>query len=382
MKKYSEEAFIPQAMTEQFAPSTRKHQGIPGIEILPSGRLFATWYAGFEPGEGPGNYVPLSTSSDGGRSWREVQVVAPIRPEAERAYDPALWLDPQGRLWWFWAQTTTEKLGYIFDGRPGTWAVCCDNPDTDSPVWSAPRRLGDGVMMNKPTVLADGSWLLPISLWSVYTDRILPELDAVSKANFLQTKDNGKTFELIVGARIADPKHRSFDEHMVVERRDGSWWLLIRGSLPGIWESFSFDRGKTWSEPAPAVFDGPNSRFAIRRLKSGKLVMINHRVLHRLPGDTSLGSWSPRNNLTAWLSEDDGQTWGGGLLIDSRDQVSYPDLTEGEDGFLYLVYDHARTAHGQIIMARFTEADIRAGDLITPGSCLNVLIDAFVTCKE
>lgn len=33
-------------------------------------------------------------------------------------------------------------------------------------------------------------------------------------------------------------------------------------------------------------------------------------------------------------------------------------------------------------MARFTEADIMAGALITPGSCLNLLINAFVTSSK
>lgn len=376
MRNYSEKAFIPQDFTENFASEKRKHQGIPGIEILPTGRLFTCWYAGFEAGEGPGNFVLLSTSSDGGQSWKEIQVIAPSDPKYERAYDPVLWLDPQGRLWWFWSQCNATALWNVFDGRAGVWATCCENPDTDRPEWNAPRRIADGVMMNKPSVLSDGTWLLPVSLWSCYPEQILPELEAVSKANVLLSKDNGKTFELIIGTRISDPKHRSFDEHMLVERLDASWWMLMRGTNPGIWESFSYDNGKSWYEPAPAVFDGPNSRFAIRRLNSGKLLMVNHRMPHRLPGEI-MKTWLERNNLTAWLSEDDGKTWKGGLLIDERNQVSYPDITEGEDAFIYLVYDHARLEHGQIIMARFTEADIMAGALITTGAFQNTLVNAF-----
>ena len=29
--------------------------------------------------------------------------------------------------------------------------------------------------------------------------------------------------------------------------------------------------------------------------------------------------------MTAYLSGDDGKTWGGGLLLDERERVTYPD---------------------------------------------------------
>ncbi len=371
MDKFALDPFKLVEVPEEYALEHRRHQGIPGIEVMPSGRMFTCWYVGNEPCEGPGNYVILSLSDDGGRSWREVCAVKPGKPECERAYDSTFWRDPNNRLWWFWTQCYTE--GRIFDGRAGVWAVYCDNPDAEQLQWSEPRRIGDGIMMNKPTVLSDGAWALPVSLWSVYLDLILPENDEVSKANLLISRDQGQTFELVVGPRIADPKQRSFDEHMLVEKQDGSWWILIRGSK-GIYQSFSHDRGKTWSEAELWHF-GPSTRFAIRRLKSGNLALVYHRSPRIMPGENIRLF---RENMTVWISEDDGATWSKGLLIDHRTEVSYPDLVEGEDGFIYVVYDHGRTrGHGQILVARFTEQDIQAGDLVTPGSCLNILASAF-----
>jgi len=141
----------------QYGPQTRVFQGIPGIERASNGRLWATWYGG-GPTEGPWNYVMLNTSSDDGRSWTELKVV--IEPEGQvRAFDPCLWIDPLGRMWFFWAQAIE-----FWDGRAGVWAIVTENPEDENPDWSVPRRLSDGIMMNKPTALSTGEWVLPVAI--------------------------------------------------------------------------------------------------------------------------------------------------------------------------------------------------------------------------
>ena len=136
----------------EYGAAARGFQGIPGIARAANGRLWATWYAGAET-EGPDNYVVLATSADDGKTWSDLKAV--ISPEGEvRAYDPVVWIDPQGNLWWFYAQS------YLWwDGRAGVWAAIAEDPENENPKWSEPRRLVDGIMMNKPTVLANGDWL-------------------------------------------------------------------------------------------------------------------------------------------------------------------------------------------------------------------------------
>ena len=359
----------------EYADSARAWQGIPGVERSPRGRLWATWYSG-GVGEGPLNYVVLVSSDDNGASWSEIRlVVDPTRPV--RAFDPCLWTAPDGKLWLFWAQSAGQ-----WDGRGGTWAMVSDNPDAASPKWSEPRRIADGVMMNKPTVRANGEWLLPISGWRFKPPDIEKGLAAMGHPEPAKaaeafarplgerggslayvSADGGKTFQLRGQALVPEPQH---DEHMIVERRDGSLWMLVRTAY-GIGQSVSTDGGKSWSEGGPLGIQHPVTRFYVRRLASGRLLLVRHVPD---PANPKL-----RTNLTAYLSDDDGKSWQGGLLLDGRANVSYPDGTEAPDGTLYVIYDRERGGAKEILLARIREADILAGALVSDGSQLRLLVN-------
>jgi hypothetical protein len=62
------------------------------------------------------------------------------------------------------------------------------------------------------------------------------------------------------------------------------------------------------------------------------------------------------------LSEDDGKTWYGHLVLDERADVSYPDGVERSDGVSYVIYDRERTGAKEILLATFTEDDVAAGE--------------------
>ena len=335
----------------EYAGSQRLWQGIPGLERAADGRLWATWYSG-GAGEGIGNYVVLHTSDDDGANWAGPElVVAPN--EGQRCYDPCLWHDPRGRLWLFWAQSTGFE-----DTRAGVWCIHCEDARTGTPRWSQPRRIANGVMMNKPTVLSSGAWLAPTAVWA-YGQPQVPELAAEQYSNALCSLDEGVSWTPHGGADVPD---RQFDEQMIVERRDGSLWMLVRTTY-GLGESSSSDGGHTWSPGRPSGITGPGSRFFIRRLRSGRLLLVNHH------------DFSGRNNLTAVLSEDDGRSWRGGLLLDSRDQVSYPDGIEDPSGLIRIIYDRDRQGAGEILLAAFREKDVLAGRPVSPDARLRMLVD-------
>ncbi len=323
--------------------------GIPAIERTRRGRLFVSWYTGADTVDF-GNYAPLIFSDDGGAHWSPVVAAAWFGPDA-RAYDECLWIDPLGRLWFIYSRQPDHAV----------WASVCDDPDAEVLKWRDPACIGRDVMLNKPIVASDGRWLFPIAVWreglTAAQSALASPTPPPRLAFVYESRDQGRTFTRLGGA---DVPGRWYDEHMIYEKRDGSLRMLVRTQY-GIGESLSKDGGLTWSEGRDTGWGGPNSRFHIRRLLSGNLLLINH------------ANFTGRNNLTAFLSEDDGETWKGGLLLDSRPDVSYPDAAQSEDGGIWAVYDRERTKARELLLARFTEEDILRG---AGGSLRNVIVRA------
>ena len=333
--------------------SERIYQGIPSITATHKNRLFALWYGGGS-GEGPDNYIMLVLSDDGGVTWSpETWVVDPPHPEV-RAFDAALFTAPDGTLHCFWTQCVSHGIEDIFDGRSGVWHARCTNPD-DAPekfLWSSPQRICDGIMLNKPAVLSDGEWALPVSLWQ--SSKGVKAVEEPGAMMYV-SKDNGVTFQFR-GRTEIPPRFATYDEHIIYELGDGTLAMLIRKTKGGYFESFSKDRGKTWSPAALSNLPGCSSRPFIGRLASGKLLAVTNDCP------------TARRNLTAFLSEDDGKTWNKKLRLDLRDKVSYPDAIQDTEGFIYIIYDRDRYGTGEILCSKITEADIEAGCLQSPGS--------------
>ena len=152
-----------------------------------------------------------------------------------------------------------------------------------------------------------------------------------------------------------------------VQRKDGSLWMLIRTSY-GIGESVSNDRGETWSDFVPSSIQHPSARFFVRRLSSGNLLLVKHGQINERIG---------RSHLTAFLSEDDGFTWEGGLLLDERSGVSYPDGQQYSDGVIHIIYDYSRTSAREILIANFTEDDVIKGDAASESVSLQMIVSKY-----
>ncbi|MFZ4764778.1 MAG: sialidase family protein, partial [Roseimicrobium sp.] len=129
---------------------------------------------------------------------------------------------------------------------------------------------------------------------------------------------------------------------------------------------WSWPSGRTWSEPRQAAtVQNINARFFLRRLKSGRILLVkNGPPTERL---------QKRSHMSAWLSEDEGQTWKGGLLLDERSAVSYPDGFESPDGLIHILYDWERHSEAEILLAKFREADVLEGKLVSQDAKLLLL---------
>jgi len=333
-----------------YGVDSRRFQGIPSLACVSDLHLLAVWYGGKSPGEDENNYVVLAESTDGGEHWSsEILAIEPGAGGPVRAFDPEIWLAPDGRVWFFWAQGVRAK----YATRSGVWGMHHAPGGDFSKDWSVPRRLCDGVMMCKPLAFSDGRWGLPVSIWHHRQE---------GSAALWTSSDQGETWQQAGAADVA-PEERSYDEHMLVERRDRSLWMWVR-TRRGIAESTSVDGGAQWSPLQPSAIPHVDSRFFIRRLASGNLLLVRHH-----PADGSFASpegKGKRSHLSAFLSTDDGQHWEGGLLLDERLGVSYPDGDQAPDGTIHIVYDFDRRGAREILTVALREEEILRGGSLDP----------------
>ncbi len=322
----------------QFQDEARPGAMIIGMDRTPKGRIWGCWTG---TGDKKDGYFLLATSDDQGATWSKPRLAVGARNDSSQKLSGALvgnlWTDPKGRLWLFFDQQLGDPQKRITN-----WFMRCDDPDAAEPAWNAPVQFAEGCTLNKPTVLQNGDWLLPVSDWHTKTARVFE-----STAEGVSWRERGS---------LQFPAWE-FDEHMMVELKDGRLWMLARtNGQPH--ESFSTDGGRTWSSPKEAAtVQNVNARFFLRRLNSGRILLVkNGSPTERL---------SKRTHMSAWLSEDEGQTWKGGLLLDERNAVSYPDGFEAPDGLIHVLYDWNRHTDAEILLAKFREEDVLAGKLVS-----------------
>ena len=344
-----------------------------GMAQTAGGRLYAVWFAG---ADGPDAFMVGSWSDDGGRTWGGTKfVVGQKEPIAQLGFDRApagsrlyrsvligdIWFAPDGTLRLYVYQAIN-----MFSGRGAIFELICRNPDAAAPTWGKARYLGPGGLHNKPIVLKDGTWLLPTD-FEAYTRDSFPELDPLRGCGITASTDGGRTWKLR-GRAVPDGTSH-YAEHMMVERRDGSLWMLLRTGL-GLMESVSRDGGWTWTKPAaPAGLKQVVARFGLLRLASGAILFVKNGSA------PDVVNGNRRERLSAFISDDEGRTWTGGLTLDERERVAYPDIFQAADGMVYVSYDHDRgTKTDELLFARFSEASVRAGRLVGAGESLKNVV--------
>ncbi|MDP2414950.1 sialidase family protein, partial [Daejeonella sp.] len=220
---------------------------------------------------------------------------------------------------------------------------------------SQPKRISDGVMSNKPLYLASQD----LALFPVYVDKPLPG-DSTGKVfpengAFIRALDYSKSSDLASLSNYSriniEEDLRIHDEPQIVEISDkGNLMAMVR-TTKGIYFTTSSDYGLNWNPVEPFTASGPttSSRFYLGKLASGNLLLISNIS-------------TTRNNMTAFISADGGKTWPHKLLLDGRDNVSYPDADQTPDGRIHVVFDRERTSAKDILYCRFTEEDVIKGN--------------------
>lgn len=325
----------------------RHYEQVPAIGATAGGSaIYVAWYSGGQA-PGPGNFVTVSVSFDKGESWLNDQLVVFPKEPSYRIFDPALWRDNAGNLHLFYGST---KDSLLWDGYGGVNSIEI-GWENGMITHGESYRLSDGVMSNKPVVVEGKEEIL----FPIYIDK--PNDDSEGKSypsngafvlSHPLTIDNGVIKDLEPYSSISIPEDlRIHDEPQLVQvANDGNFLALVR-TTEGIYYSKSSDYGKTWTDVAPFTAAGPttSSRFYIGKLKSGNLILV-------------MNASTTRNNMAAFISEDGGESWPHKLLLDTRENVSYPDLDQTEDGTIHVVFDRDRTGAKDILYARFNEKDV------------------------
>lgn len=347
--------------------SSRVWQGIPTGEVTNGGRLLAGWNSG-DVGEGKaGNYAILAYSDDNGKTWKEgLYVEGPESADGTKTAtvcDVQIWLDKDtNTLYVFYLMSSTMNR---FEKSSAVWMFTITNPDAPISQWkiSESTYVFPGLLRNNITVLSDGTWLAAPN--SYMDDRYT----VVYASN-----DKGKTWTLRGSAYI--PRARNYDETVITELTDGTLWMTVRANTSSdtkrkiVYQSFSFDKGETWTVSSETDIFHCTTRFNITRLPSGALLMVYNAA-------------SGRTKMTAALSYDDGKTWAYSLVLYTANST-YPDVSVDAQNNIHIFFDSQRyqsqypNSFGSVFHVSLTEEYIKANN----GKTLSAsMLDIISKCK-
>jgi len=117
-------------------------------------------------------------------------------------------------------------------------------------------------------------------------------------------------------------------EPVVVERKDGKVWMLLRTQHGRFFESLSED-GISWSTPQPTRILSSDSPAGLTRLDDGRIVMFWNNCL-RFPY-----AYGGRHVMHGAISSDDGKSWRGFREVAKNPRRDEPPPPRGDHGATY-----------------------------------------------
>lgn len=152
------------------------------------------------------------------------------------------------------------------------------------------------------------------------------------------------------GAKTND--HDGAMEPKLVEKKDGSVYMLIRTTRGTFYRSISKDGGETWSKPESTGIENNNSFGELAVLSDGRWVLVWNRD-EKFPAfnydpdpkdwvveDLSYSWIRRRNKLSIAFSSDEGETWTEPVVLASTDNekiwIAYSILFEQEPGVFWI----------------------------------------------
>lgn len=368
---------------ESIFPPDPKHNHGSSIVETKQGDLIAAWFHGSGERSSDDVCIQGARKRAGASEWSAPFVMAdtPDLPDC----NPVLFIDPRGVLWLVWIAVQDNQWGgsllkyrtarhYAEDGPPQwDWQDVIHARPTDlearflALVDYAETNLGalldtmgyrDEIAMVRQaasTKLARRlGWMTRLHPIMTSDTRMMLGLysDVFNCSLAAFTEDWGTTWTFSHPILDADPLLLGNIQPSFVKKANGEIMAFMRdnGIPKYVRTATSTDNGVTWSPLGKLDIRNPGSSVECIVLRSGKWVLVCN--------DTFNG----RHLLTAYLSEDEGETWGWSRRLEEKEReqgsYSYPSVIQAADGAVHCTYSWREQDSGgsSIKHARFNEA--------------------------
>ncbi|SEN75368.1 Predicted neuraminidase (sialidase) [bacterium A37T11] len=299
--------------------------------------IVAAFFAGTHESH-PDVGIRVSRLTNGNWSW-PAEVANGIVNDTLRypCWNPVLFRPKGGPLMLFY------KVG----PDPRSWWGMLITSNDDGNTWSVPRKLGYdqkvghllGPIKNKPIQLENGWIICPTSIeypsntkeqnWQVY---------------FEISKDLGKTWKVI--GPINDGKEFDAIQPSILTYKNGKLQIICRTGQDVLAQSWSADKGLTWSPMTALDLPNPNSGIDAVTLKDGRQLLIyNH--------STKKGKEPKGRNILNLAISTDGTHWKPVITLENepiKDGYAYPAIIQSNDGKVHITYTYNRRSIKHVLI--------------------------------
>lgn len=245
----------------------------------------------------------LISSSTSGETWTRIADISD-------ANDAVLWRGFAGEL----------RIFFTRNGR--ILMSTCSDPDGAPGSWTAPIDIAGGYCSSTPVVLRNGAVLIPAYLSDPKGPGVLFSMNRGE--NWMSIPSGIKLVEKIPTLR-PDP--------ILVPYKNGRLLMLNRGTgYQWRWSSVSQNFGRNWTAPDKYIYS-PDTPMSVNVLPGGKWLAVKNG---RLDQELHYSA----DKLIAYLSDDEGETWYGDLIIDDRADAVHPCSCIPGNGYIYILYSY------------------------------------------
>lgn len=298
------------------------------VAEIAGGKIMVAWFGGTHEGN---NDVCIWSSVLSNEKWSEPRKLADGKTDGDVSYplwNPVLFMTKSGKLF----------LYYKMGRSPREWWGMEMSSVDGGKTWTEAVRLPDGIfgpIKNKPVELAGGVILSPSST----------ETTKRWKAHVERSVDGGQTW-----TNIPVDKEGPYDviQPSVMTYEDGRIQLLCRSKNEAVLESWSSDKGLTWSPLTKTSLLNPNSGTDGVSLYDGTQLFVYNP---QTPGK----DWFNGRYKLAVATSADGKIWTDQLLLEDgkeTEEFSYPAVIQSQDGKIHITYTYDRKNIKYVVLER------------------------------